>query len=138
MTEESGFRILDEDAVLTPVEADRYLKQVNNELGRAQIALRRLRYEELRLTKAYTEAKTVLLFSVDCPKVGRSEGQVTVDERDAWINAHIDCYWQFASLQVQVKNAEDYLRTVGKQVSIAQTLNNNAKDAYNSYQGGGR
>lgn len=135
---ESDFRILDEDAALTPSEAERYLKQVNNELARAQISLRRLRYEELKLKKQYTEAKTTLLFSEDCPQAGRSDGQVTVAERDAWIDSHIDCHWQYESLQVQVKNAEDYLRTVGKQVSIAQSLNNAAKGIYDSFRGGGQ
>ncbi|MGI5274676.1 hypothetical protein ACQEUU_36965 [Nonomuraea sp. CA-218870] len=135
---ESGFRILDEDAALTPPEAERYLKQVSNELARAQVSLRRLRYEELRLKKQYTEARTELLFSEDCPQAGRGEGQVTVAERDAWIDARIACHWQYESLQVQVKNAEDYLRTVGKQVSIAQSLNNTAKELYGSFKGDGR
>lgn len=135
---ESTFRIVDEDASLTPPEAERYLKQVNNELSRAQVALRRLRYEELRLKKEYTEARTRLLFSEDCPQAGRSEGQVTVAERDAWIDARIPCHWQYESLQVQVKNAEEYLRTVGKQVSIAQTLSNTAKEIYGSWRDGAR
>ena len=136
MSEADEFRILDEDAALTQPEAERYLKQVNNELARAQIALRRLRYEELKLKKAHTETKTTLLFSLDCPQTGRGDGQVTVAERDAWIDARIPCHWQYESLQVQVKNAEDYLRTVGKQVSIAQSLNNAAKGLYDSFRGG--
>lgn len=135
---EPAFRILDEDAALTPPEAERYLKQVSNELARAQVALRRLRYEELRLKKQYTEARTELLFSPECPQAGRSEGQVTVAERDAWVDSRIECHWQYESLQVQVKNAEDYLRTVGKQVSIAQSLNNTAKELYGSFRGDGR
>jgi hypothetical protein len=135
---EPGLRLLDEDTVLTPPEAERYLKQVSNELARAQITLRRLRYEELKLKKEYTEAKTVLLFSPECPQAGRGEGQVTVAERDAWVDSRIDCHWQYESLQVQVKNAEDYLRTVGKQVSIAQSLNNTAKELYGSFRGDGQ
>lgn len=137
MPVESDLHFLDEDAVLTPPEAERYLKQVRNELARAQIALRRLRYAELKLKKEHTEARTVLMFSAECPQVGRSEGHVTVDERDLWINARIPCHWQYESSQVQRKNAEDYLHTVGKQVSIAQSLNNAAKELYNS-SGGGR
>ena len=135
---EPDFRILDEDEALTPPEAERYLKQVNNELARAQIALRRLRYEELRVKKEYTEARTALLFSPECPQAGRGEGQVTVAERDAWIDARIACHWQYESLQVQVTNASEYLRTVGKQVSIAQSLNNAAKELYSSFRGDAR
>lgn len=133
---ENDLHFLDEDAVLTPPEAERYLKQVRNELARAQISLRRLRYKELELKKEHTEARTVLLFSEECPKAGRGEGQVTVDERDSWINARIPCHWPYESLQIQRKNAEDYLQTVGKQVSIAQSLNNAAQKLYESYRGG--
>ena len=135
---ESDFLILDEDAVLTPPEAEKYLKQVSNELGRAQKSLRRLRYEELRVKKEYTEARTRLLFSPECPQAGRSDGQVTIAERDAWIDARIDCHWHYESLQVQVKIAGEYLRTVIKQVSIAQSLNNAAKELYGSFRGDGR
>lgn len=123
-------QFIDEDAVLTPAEAERYLKQVNNELARAQINLQRTRFYELRLKRAYVEARTKLLFSEDCPKVGRGEGQVTVEERDAWINSQIEEYWPYESAQVQRKNAEDHLVTMGKQASIAQSLNNNAKELY--------
>lgn len=133
---EPKLHFYEEDAVLTPEQAERYLKQINNELARAQIALKRHRYQELKLKKSYTEVKTALMFSDDCPKVGRSDGQVTVDERDAWINSRIPDYWPYESAQVQRDNAEDYLRTVGKQVSIAQSLNNSAKEVYKSYGGG--
>lgn len=126
---------LDEDAVLTPPEAEKYLKQVNNELGRAQLALKRLRYRELELERKYMEARTALLFSEDCPKVGRGEGCVTVEERDAWINSRIEDYWPYRSSQIQTKNADDYLKAVGKQASIAQSLNSNAREIYSS---GGR
>lgn len=128
-------QILDEDAVLTPPEAEKYLKQVNNELGRAQLAVKRLRYRELDLERQYMEARTRLLFSPECPKVGRGEGCVTVDERDTWINSQIEEYWPYRSAQVQTKNAEDYLKSVSKQASIAQSLNSNAREIYST---GGR
>ena len=57
-------QFIDEDAVLTPPQAERYLKQVNNELARAQISLQRTRFYELKMKRAYIEAKTKLLFSV--------------------------------------------------------------------------
>ena len=123
-------QFIDEDAVLNPPQAERYLKQVNNELARAQLNLQRTRFYELKLKRAYLDAKTTLLFSEDCPKVGRGEGYVTVEERDAWINSRIEEYWPYESAQVQRKNAEDHLATMGKQASIAQSLNNNAKELY--------
>lgn len=129
------FQFIDEDAVLTPPEAERYLKQVSNELARAQLTLQRLRYRELQLDRTFTEKRTELLLSEQCPKVGRSEGCVTVDERDAWINSQIPEYWPFRSAQVQTKNAEDHLKRVSKQASIAQSLNNSARELYGT---GGR
>ncbi|MFI6496831.1 hypothetical protein [Nonomuraea typhae] len=128
----------DVDAVLTPPEAERYLKQVNNALAHAQKALRRLRYQELAVERAYIEGRTRLVLSPDCPKVGRAEGCVTVEERDLWINDRIsEQYWTYRSLQVQTRNAEDYLKAVSKQASIAQSINSNAREIY-STSGGGR
>ena len=134
---EGGFEFIDEDAILTPVQTDRYLKQLHNELGRAQLEVKKARRRELDRTKAYLEARAPLLLDEDCPEVGRGAGQVSAKERDAWFSLRIpEEFWDLKEAALDRANAVDYLWQVKDQVRVMQSLNKNAKAMYDTERGG--
>lgn len=136
---EAGFQFKDVNEVLTPVETERYLKLLNNELGFAQLAVRRAREAELTAEHAYMEARTPLLLDEDCPQSDRNTGRVTQKTVDAWFAARIPSpYWALRGATVDRQNAVSYARQVQDQMEIARSLNSNAKTFYATYQGGGR
>ncbi|MEV7013470.1 hypothetical protein [Streptosporangium sp. NPDC051022] len=134
---ESGFEFIGEDAILTPVQTDYYLKVLNNELGRSQLAVKRARQDELEKERSYLEMRAPLLLDEDCPEVGRGAGQVSAKERDSWFAARIpDEYWAYREAKVVRTNAVDYAWQVKAQVEIMRSLNVNAKAIYDSHGGG--
>ncbi|MCC5574561.1 hypothetical protein IMZ11_02760 [Microtetraspora sp. AC03309] len=136
---DNGFEFVNEDAVLTPADTDRFLKRLNNELVRAQMDIRRARKQKADCDEAYQRKRLPLLMSEECPDVGRGAGQVTVEERDAWINSQI--YGEYTALRNAKDAMEDavgYGWLVKDQIRVMQSLNNNAKAIYDTYRGGGR
>lgn len=68
---------------LTPVEAERQIRWVQNHLTRAQADLRDARDEEVAAKHIYERAYRKVILSGDCPRVTRDG--YTAAERDAWV-----------------------------------------------------
>ncbi|MEU8199543.1 hypothetical protein AB0C10_37740, partial [Microbispora amethystogenes] len=83
--ETGSFEFVDEGSVLTPVETEMFLKRLNNELGRAQLAVRKARRHELDCEQKYMTGRAPLLLHEDCPQVGRRAGEATQKQQDAWL-----------------------------------------------------
>ncbi|MCW2870255.1 hypothetical protein [Actinacidiphila oryziradicis] len=128
--EDRDFSFLDPDAALTPAEVDRHMKMLNNELARAQMALRRVRYKEIRDYKEFCDARSPLLLEADCPVVSKSAG-VTVAQRDEWIQERLPAlWWTFQASKLVRISAEDYNTRLARQVRCIQSINANARQAY--------
>lgn len=131
---EAGFQFRSADEVLSPVETDRYLKQLNNELGVAQLAAQRAREAELAAYKVYLTARKPLELEDDWPGE-----KATEKAREAWVAGRIpEEFWAYKRAFLARQTAVDYCWQVKAQVKIMQSLNNNAKAAFDSYRGGGR
>ncbi|MEU4410675.1 hypothetical protein AB0F88_39745 [Streptosporangium sp. NPDC023963] len=134
-----GLVIVNPRVPLTPAETNELLQLLNNELEISGEAVRSGRTEASRLKKAYEDAKTELLMSSERPRVGRTADAVTVAERDAWIALQTDeKYSALYDAEVLLENAIGYAWQVNRQVSLAQSLNNNATTGLTSFTGGGR
>lgn len=126
----SGFVFLEPDAHLTPAEVERFLNALNNEIARAQNMLRQARHRELEAKKIYARERDRLLLSSDCPNVGRASGDVTVAERDAWINIRIDDQlWIYKTAKVEREDAESYVWAIKDQIEILRSLGVLARQA---------
>lgn len=135
--ETGSFEFVDEGAILTPVETDRFLRRLNNELGMAQLAVRRARSRELDCVRKFMTARAPLLLDPDCPKVGRRAGETTQRQQDEWLAERIPAeYWAWKQAEVERRNAVDYADQVKNQVEIMRSLNVNAKAIYDTYRGG--
>ncbi|MER6575767.1 hypothetical protein [Nonomuraea sp. NPDC001023] len=138
-TEGGSFEFLSEDAVLTPADTDVFLRRLNNELGRSQLAVKRAREAELHAEYEYMTARAPLLLDPDCPEVGKRAGQVSQKTQDQWFAVRVpDEYWALRAATVERQNATDYAWQVKAQVELMRSLNVNAKAMYDTYRGGGR
>ena len=136
---ESGFEFVDEDTILTPVQTERFLKQLHNEIGRAQLELRKARREEAEKFRLYLTARKPFEVEPDCPEVGRGVGQVTEKARELWFEARIPKqYWAWKEAVLIRQNAADYVWQVKKQTEIMQSINANNRLMYTTFPGGGR
>jgi hypothetical protein len=127
----STFTRINPDAELTPVEVERHLKVLFNELARAQGDLREARDSELDAKRSYELARARAVLSQECPKVSRKEGGATVDERDAWVTLQIaDAEEIYAVASVARANTEDYLRMLRQQAEIIRSLGTSVRQAY--------
>jgi hypothetical protein len=127
----SGFVFLEPDAHLTPAEVERFLNLLNNEIARAQHALSTARRRELEAKKIHARERDRLLLSDDCPNVGRASGDVTVAERDAWINTRIDNeLWIYKTAQVEREDAEAYVWAIKDQIEILRSLGVLSRQAF--------
>ncbi|MEV0831515.1 MULTISPECIES: hypothetical protein [Streptosporangiaceae] len=137
--ESGSFEFLSEDVVLTPVDTDVFLRRLNNELGRSQLAVKRAREAELSAERRYLEARTILLMREQAPEVGRRAGQVSQKQLDDWFAVRIsEEYWELREAKIVRANAVDYAWQVKAQVELMRSLNVNAKAIYDTYRGGGR
>lgn len=119
----SGFVFLEPDAHLTPAQVERFLNLLANEIAAAQKALVDARDRELEAKKIYQQAKDRLLLSAECPNVGRASGDVTVAEREAWINTQVgDELWIYKTTQVERENAESYVWAIKDQIEILRSI----------------
>lgn len=137
--ETGSFEFLSADVVLTPVDTDVFLRMLNNELGRSQLAVKRAREAELNAERTYMEARTRILLDEDAPEVGRRAGQVSQKEQDSWFAERIPApFWALREARITRANAVDYAWQVKAQVELMRSLNVNAKAMYDTYRGGGR
>lgn len=127
----SGFVFLEPDAHLTPAEVEQFLNRLNNEIARSQEALVAARDRELQAKEIYEKERDKLLLSDDCPNVGRASADVTVAERDAWINTRIpDELWIYKTVKVERENAESYVWAIKDQIEILRSLGVLARQAF--------
>lgn len=137
--ESGSFEFLSEDAVLTPADTDVFLKRLNNELGRSQLAVKRAREAELQAEYNYMTSRAPLLLDPECPEVGKRAGQVSQKAQEQWFADRVpDEYWALRAARVERQNATDYAWQVKAQVELMRSLNVNAKAMYDNYRGGGR
>ncbi|MFI7125917.1 hypothetical protein ACIBQ1_09500 [Nonomuraea sp. NPDC050153] len=133
--ESGAFEFISEDTVLTPADTDVYLKRLNNELARSQLALMRARDAEVMAERSFLEARTAFLFASDeePPEVGRKAGQVSQKQADEWYAVRISKeYWALREAKVVRQNASDYVWQVKTQVEVMRSLNVNAKALYDT------
>lgn len=119
---------------LTPVEAERQVRYIYNQLTRAQAALREARDAEVAAKHIYERTRRRAILSGECPKVAR--GGYTTADRDAWVDeqcAQVREAYELA--EVARKAAEEHLRTLYQQGTLAATL---AKSVGQAYAGAGR
>ena len=127
----SGFVFLEPDAHLTPAEVERHLNALNNEIARAQNALRLARERELEARKIRDRTRDRLLLSDECPRVGRGAGDVTVAVRDAWVNTRLDTeLWVYRTAKVQREDAEAYVWAIKDQIEVLRSIGVLSRQAY--------
>jgi hypothetical protein len=115
---------------LNPVAIERKVRQIANEMTHAQSKLAALRDEEVAAKHTYERTQRRALLSSECPKVTR--GGWTTAERDAWVDeqcAPVRELYEVA--EVHRKAAEDHLRTLFQQGTLAAVL---AKSVHQAYQ----
>lgn len=133
---ESGYVFLDKDAVLTPPQVERFLKDLHNEVGLAQLALRRARTEELRAYEAYVKARKPHELDPDCPEVGSGAGKVTAKAEEMWFERRIpEPFWRWKEAVLARQNATSYVYQIKKQTEIMQSINANCRTYYSSFGG---
>lgn len=134
-----GFILVTPGMPLRPDQTDALLQNLNNELERTAGLVEQARNNLSAAQKAYKKAEARLLISPDSPKVGRTAGAVTAAERDAWVYQRTAALWDaMHDAEVLLSIATDNAWKVKDQVSLVQSLNNNAQAAQGSFRGGGR
>lgn len=122
------------DEPLSPVAIERKLRELVNDLTRAQLALSSARDAEVEAKHAYEAAHRRAILSPECPKVTR--GGWTSAERDAWVAEKAASEQRlYEVFEVKRKAAEDHLRTLRDQGVIVATL---AKSVHQAYGMAGR
>ncbi|WP_030506414.1 hypothetical protein [Microbispora rosea] len=137
--ESGSYEFVDPDAVLTPVEAERFLKLLHNAVSFATRDLRNARNEELQCFKAYLTARKPHELDPDCPEVGTGVGKVSAKVQELWFERRVpEEYWAWKSAVIVRQDAAEYARQLDKQVRILQSLSSLAKLGYETYPRGGR
>jgi hypothetical protein len=126
-----GFVFLQPGVHLTPAEVEEFLEKLNNEIANSQRALVSARNRELQAKEIYEKERDRLLLSDDCPHVGRRDGDVTVAERDAWINTRIpDELWMYRTVKREREDAESYVWAIKDQIEVLRSLGVMARQAF--------
>jgi len=115
---------------LTPVSIERKIREIASDMTRAQADLSTARDEEVTAKHVFERTHRRALLSSECPKVTR--GGYTTAERDAWADeqcAPVREAYEIA--EVKRKAAEDHLRTLFQQGTLAAVL---AKSVHQAYQ----
>lgn len=119
-----------DDHALTPVMAEKRLQWLDNEMTKAELALRRARDEEVDAKHKWEAARRRAGFDKECPRVAR--GGATVDERKQWIDDQCANEQRTYDLKVAAREgAQDHHRTVRDQAMIAMALLRSVTTAFN-------
>ena len=114
---------------LTPVDIERRLRSLVNDLTRAQLALAQARDIEVDAKHALGRARRRALLSDKAPKVSR--GGATTAERDAWVDDQVaDLYFAYDKATVARESAQDHLRVLRDQAEIVRSLGASVRQAY--------
>jgi hypothetical protein len=114
---------------LTPVAVEQKLRQLVNDLSRAQIALAQARDDEVDRRHEYERARRKALLSGECPKVTRNGW--TTSERDAWVEEQCtDLAFLAAKTTVVREAAQDKLRTLLATAEVCRSLSASVRASY--------
>jgi hypothetical protein len=114
---------------LTPLSIEAKLRQLVNDLARAQIVLREARDAEVDARYEYDRARRRALLSDKSPKVTR--GGYTVAEQAAWVDEKCaDLKFAADKATVVREAAQDRLRVLLAQAEIVRSLGASVRQAY--------
>lgn len=114
---------------LTPLSVEAKLRQLVNDLTRAQIVLREARDAEVDARHECDRARRRALLSEKSPKVTR--GGYTTAERDAWVDDQCsDLKFAADKATVVREAAVDRLRVLLAQAEIVRSLGASVRQAY--------
>jgi hypothetical protein len=139
-TPSGGLVLTAPDTPLRPDQTDALLQHINNALEVSTDAVAEATRKVAECQKSFKKAETRLLMSPDCPRVGRTVGTVTAAERDAWVARSTATEWEaLHDAEVLLNVATSYAWKIKDQISLFQSLNNNAQSGQNiNHRGGGR
>ncbi len=114
---------------LTPLSVEAKLRQLVNDLAKAQMVLREARDGEVDARHEYDRAKRRALLSDKAPKVTR--GGYTVAEQAAWVEGECaDLKYAADKATVVREAAQDRLRVLLAQAEIVRSLGASVRQAY--------
>lgn len=114
---------------LTPLDIEAKLRQLVNDLTRAQAALRQARDLEVDARHEHERARRRALLSEQSPKVTR--GGHTVAEQSAWVDEQCaDLKFAADKATVVREAAQDRLRVLLAQAEIVRSLGASVRQAY--------
>lgn len=118
-----------EYAPLTPVDVERHLTRLREEMPKAVIKLREARRSEARAKRAYDDQRRRAILSPECPKPSR-DGH-TVAYRDAWVEEQCaEIKWLYDVAKVSRETAEDHVRGLRDESTIVMVLGKSVNLAY--------
>lgn len=106
---------------LMPIDCERKLRSLVNEMTRAERALRTARDDEIKKKHLHKAARRVAFQSPECPKPSR--GGLTIADRDVWVEGQ--CATEERAYDDAVADreyAKDHLVTVREQATSVQSL----------------
>jgi hypothetical protein len=114
---------------LTPLDIERRLRGLLNDLTRAQGALAQARDIEVDAKHELGRARRRALLSGQAPKVAR--GGYTTAERDAWVDTQVaDLQLAYDRAVVARESAQDHLRVLRDQAEIVRSLGASVRQSY--------
>lgn len=106
---------------LGPVQIEAKLRDLVNDLSRAQITLSQARDIEVAAKHSWESARRTAAFSPECPKPAR--GGVTVAQREEWLDAQtVETRQVYDLASVRRESAGDHLRTLRDQAMVVMAL----------------
>jgi hypothetical protein len=114
---------------LTPLDIERRLRGLLNDLTRAQAALAQARDLEVDAKHAHDRARRRAMLSGKAPRVSRDGA--TVAERDAWTDDQVaDLRFDYDKAFVVRESAQDHLRVLLVQSDIVRSLGASVRQAF--------
>ena len=114
---------------LTPVDIERRLRSLVNDLTRAQQALAQARDIEVDRKHELGRERRRALLATERPKVAR--GGFTTAERDAWVDERVAVQqFDYDKAVVARESAQDHLRVLRDQAEIVRSLGASVRQAY--------
>lgn len=106
---------------LMPIDCERKLRSLVNEMTRAERALRKARDTEIHLKHLHKAARRVAFQSPECPQPSR--GGYTVADREVWVEGQCAIEERvYDDAVADREDARDHLFTVREQATSVQSL----------------
>ena len=114
---------------LNPVQVESKLRQLVNDLGRAQVTLAQARDLEVGAKHAWQRARRRAVLSGKAPKVAR--GGATTADRDAWVELEVEDLQEADDRATVTREAaQDHLRTLRDQAELVRSIGASIRTAY--------